>query len=71
VNTSGKWKEATFMASIFNMNMTNSEVDIAYFQAIEGKNKEERAKIDEELRKFIPRFTQKNLELAAQGWLTN
>ena len=57
------------MSRLFNINMSSTEIGLAFFEATDGKTKEEQDKIFSEFVPIANTIRAKESELARQGWL--
>ncbi len=54
---------------IFNEQMTSNEARMAFFEAVEGKTKEEVEQIKSAYFEVLHKITKKEFELAKEGWM--
>ncbi len=54
---------------IFNEQMTSNEARMAFFEAVEGKTKEEVEQIKSAYFEVLHKITEREMRLAEEGWL--
>lgn len=54
---------------IFNEQMTSNEARMAFFEAVEGKTKEEVEQIKSAYSEVLHKITEREMRLAGEGWL--
>ena len=54
---------------IFNEQMTSNEARIAFFEAVEGKTKEEVEQIKSAYFEVLHKITEREMRLAEEGWM--
>lgn len=55
--------------SLFNENMSSSEARIVFLSSVDGKTKEEIAKLQEDYMAVLPAIDKRESELVKQGWI--
>ena len=55
--------------SLFNENMSSSEARIVFPSSVDGKTKEEIAKLQEDYMAVLPAISKRESELVKQGWI--
>lgn len=55
--------------SLFNENMSSSEARIVFLSSVDGKTKEEIAKLQEDYMAVLPVISKRESELVKQGWI--
>lgn len=57
------------MDNLFNEEMTSSEARTVFFEAVEGKTKEEIEQIKSAYLEILPKIIEKEMRLAEDGWM--
>ena len=55
--------------SLFNEDMSSSEARIVFLSSVDGKTKEEIAKLQEDYMAVLPAISKRESELVNQGWI--